>query len=136
MFDYYTVSNVCQIFFLATIDTMGKNAYTLNTLDTNIEHAKILEVDMEAALEMRTKTEKGSSRVCSTAFSNSTCPRCGGLMVGDFCMDLLKGSERLEVLASRCVQCGEVVDPVILQNRKIQHPSSTYSLFGSLGTNT
>jgi hypothetical protein len=56
-------------------------------------------------------------------------------MVGEFCMDLLNGTGELEFLASRCVQCGEVVDPVILQNRRIQRPSSNYSLFGSVGTN-
>ena len=40
-------------------------------------------------------------------------------MVGDFCMDLLNGTGELEFLASRCVQCGEVVDPVILKNRRM-----------------
>ena len=90
---------------------------------------------MDAAFEMRTGTEKGSSRAYSPAFRYSTCARCGGLMVGEFCMDLLNGTGELEFLASRCVQCGEVVDPVILQNRRIQRPSSNYSLFGSVGTN-
>jgi len=56
-------------------------------------------------------------------------------MVGEFCMDLLNGTGELEFLASRCVQCGEVFDPVILQNRRIPRPSSNYSLFGSVGTN-
>ena len=41
---------------------------------------------MDAALEMRTETEKGSSRACSPAFRYSTCAHCGGLMVGEFCM--------------------------------------------------
>lgn len=41
-------------------------------------------------------------------------------MVGEFCTDLLSSTGELEFLASRCVQCGEVVDPVILQNRKRQ----------------
>ena len=42
------------------------------------------------------------------------CPRCSGLMVAEWCQDLSDHS------AQRCVQCGEVVDPVILQNR-LQH---------------
>ena len=40
--------------------------------------------------------------------SATRCSRCGGLMVMEQCFDLL---------ARRCVQCGEIVDPVILQNR-------------------
>ena len=37
------------------------------------------------------------------------CSRCGGFMVMEPLADLP---------AHRCVQCGEVVDPVILQNRQ------------------
>ena len=40
------------------------------------------------------------------------CPRCNGLMVAEWCEDLS------DYRAQRCVQCGEVVDPVILQNRR------------------
>jgi hypothetical protein len=39
------------------------------------------------------------------------CPRCSGLMVAECCQDLS------DHRAQRCVQCGEVIDPVILQNR-------------------
>ena len=45
------------------------------------------------------------------------CARCGGLMVTDRFIDLLDDTGNLEFTAARCVQCGEVVDPVILQNR-------------------
>ena len=38
-------------------------------------------------------------------------------MVGDFSMDLLHTTGEPEC-ATRCVQCGEVVDPVIQRNRK------------------
>ena len=48
------------------------------------------------------------------------CRRCGGLMVGEFCMDLWNYTGELEFPASRCVQCGEIVDPVILKNRQLQ----------------
>jgi rRNA maturation protein Nop10 len=40
------------------------------------------------------------------------CPRCGGMMVAEWCEDLS------DYTAQRCVQCGEVIDPVILQNRR------------------
>ena len=90
---------------------------------------------MDPALAMRAETDSDCSSVCSPAFRyGTTCPRCGGLMVGDFCMDLLNGIGELQISASRCVQCGEVVDPVILRNRRIQRPSSTSSLLASVGT--
>ena len=37
------------------------------------------------------------------------CPRCGGLMVTE---------EHDGLPAQRCVQCGEFIDPVVLQNRQ------------------
>lgn len=48
------------------------------------------------------------------------CPRCGGLMVAEWCEDLS------DYTAQRCVQCGEVIDPVILHNRgALQGPMTT-----------
>ena len=47
------------------------------------------------------------------------CPRCSGLMVAEWCEDLS------DYTAQRCVQCGEIVDPVILRNRGLpQGPRS------------
>ncbi|HXX75796.1 MAG TPA: hypothetical protein VEI50_11745 [Nitrospiraceae bacterium] len=60
----------------------------------------------------------------SKGIQGGRCHQCGGLMVGEFCMDLLNGSGELEFLASRCVQCGEVVDPVILMNRRLQRSAA------------
>jgi hypothetical protein len=45
------------------------------------------------------------------------CTRCGGLMVADRYIDLLDDTGKLEFTADRCIQCGEVVDQTILQNR-------------------
>jgi len=53
------------------------------------------------------------------------CARCGGLMVNDFCMDVLNSTGELDFAARRCVQCGEVVDPVIERNRRIRQESRT-----------
>lgn len=46
------------------------------------------------------------------------CPRCHGLMV----YDRVYGPEEvtLELLIWRCLNCGETVDPLILQNRMKQ----------------
>jgi hypothetical protein len=45
-----------------------------------------------------------------------SCARCAGLLVSDWCYDLINtGEHNAEVF--RCVQCGHRVDPVILQNK-------------------
>ncbi|MCX5729554.1 MAG: hypothetical protein NTZ28_12095 [Nitrospirae bacterium] len=59
----------------------------------------------------------GSHTVSSAAPHESMCAKYGGLMVTDFCMDLLFCIGETEFAAQRCVQCGEIVDPVILRNR-------------------
>jgi hypothetical protein len=41
------------------------------------------------------------------------CDRCGGLMVTEW-------SSALESMASRCIQCGELIDSIILENRRRQ----------------
>jgi len=46
-------------------------------------------------------------------------------MVIDFCMDLLNSTGELEFAAKRCVQCGEVVDPVIVRNRRLRQERMT-----------
>ncbi|NOS77663.1 MAG: hypothetical protein HOP35_06925 [Nitrospira sp.] len=62
---------------------------------------------------------------CSVVTHQSICSRCGGLMVSDFCMDLLNSTGELEFAAQRCVQCGEVVDPVIQRNRHLRQDMRT-----------
>lgn len=47
------------------------------------------------------------------------CSRCGGLMVEEQCLDLLDDTGRIHFTALRCVQCGELVDPVILRHRQV-----------------
>jgi len=42
-------------------------------------------------------------------------------MVTDFSMDLLFCIGETEFAAKRCVQCGEIVDPVILRNRGVKN---------------
>ena len=67
------------------------------------------------------QAEQNGSRVEFSSFSHeSNCTRCGGLMVRDFCTDLLSGKGGLDCPTRRCVQCGDVVDPVIRWNRHLQ----------------
>lgn len=52
----------------------------------------------------------------------SNCTRCGGLLVRDFWQDLMDASNPF--IAQRCIQCGEIIDSVILRNRSLQQQSS------------
>lgn len=70
--------------------------------------------------------------VSSTVRHESICARCGGLMVNDFCLDVLNSVGESRFDAKRCVQCGEVVDPVILENRETRHEPMTVQLAGKM----
>ncbi len=81
---------------------------------------------MARALAEETRAEQiGNHTISSEAPHESTCTRCGRLMVTDFAMDLLFCIGETEFAAQRCVQCGEIVDPVILRNRGITHKPVT-----------
>ena len=45
------------------------------------------------------------------------CTRCGGLMVEERCMDIGESLVGYWFMALRCVQCGDLIDEVILRNR-------------------
>lgn len=70
--------------------------------------------------------------VPSAAHLESMCVRCGGLMVNDFCMDVLNSIGESKFDAKRCVQCGEVVDPVILENRGTRQKRMPVQLSGRM----
>lgn len=48
------------------------------------------------------------------------CPRCGGLMVGDWFLDINDEAGRMKFDGLRCLICGEIVDSLILENRQKQ----------------
>ncbi|MGH7205676.1 MAG: hypothetical protein ACREI2_05655 [Nitrospiraceae bacterium] len=54
-----------------------------------------------------------------------SCSRCAGLLVNEWCHDLLDDTGGLSIEVLRCVQCGQHVDPVILRNR-IRAPVTDY----------
>ncbi len=73
---------------------------------------------MATAFKEKTKNEQlANHRVSSAGHHESTCARCCGFMVNDSYPDLLNNVGESKFSAKRCVQCGEVVDPVILRNR-------------------
>ena len=71
----------------------------------------------------------------SAAPHESTCKRCGGFMVNDFYKNLLFCIGETEFAAQRCVQCGEIVDPVILRNRGIKPEPVTAQPAGKMVRN-
>ncbi|HSA61783.1 MAG TPA: hypothetical protein VLE03_06050 [Nitrospiraceae bacterium] len=87
------------------------------------------------ATAFRTATVDLQSQTEHVGAHHWSCARCGGLMVSDFCMDLLNSTGELEFAARRCVQCGEVVDPVIQRNRRLRQESMAVRFAGqSLST--
>jgi hypothetical protein len=48
------------------------------------------------------------------------CVRCGGYMTTGRYIDLQDDTGQIEFEAERCVQCGDVVDPIIRRNRAQQ----------------
>jgi Pyruvate/2-oxoacid:ferredoxin oxidoreductase delta subunit len=92
-----------------------------------------MEVIMATASTEKAKAEQmGGHTVFSEVQHESTCTRCGGLMVQDYCLDVLGNIGESEFAAKRCVQCGEVVDPVILRNRGTRQEPMTVQLAGKM----
>ena len=50
-----------------------------------------------------------------------TCQRCDGLMVRERYDDLELGSAEHEIPSWRCLNCGAIVDPVILAHHQTTH---------------
>jgi hypothetical protein len=77
----------------------------------------------------RTKIDELKQEMSLRVQHEPNCSRCGGLLVGDLSIDGLNSTGELDFAAERCVQCGEVIDPIILKNRRLQQASLTGSLF-------
>ena len=54
------------------------------------------------------------------------CVRCRGLMVKDQFYDMLDDSGHLSFYGWRCVCCGNVLDPLIQQNKRVRHASHVH----------
>jgi hypothetical protein len=72
-----------------------------------------------------------SQPALSSALLQSTCLRCGGLMVNEVSMDLMNSTSELECATRRCVQCGDILDPVILRNRRTRQEPMTVQHAGN-----
>ncbi|GMV51187.1 MAG: hypothetical protein UZ03_NOB001001029 [Nitrospira sp. OLB3] len=54
------------------------------------------------------------------------CARCGGLLLIRHYIDLLDDTGQIDITAWHCALCGEVIDPVILRNRRSPPPNLLY----------
>ena len=55
--------------------------------------------------------------VATSPYSQNNCTRCSGHMTREMCIDLQSDSGRINFWALSCIQCGDIVDEVILTNR-------------------
>jgi hypothetical protein len=91
---------------------------------------------MARAFAEKTRTEQFGKHTVSSAITHEwTCIRCGGLMVNDSYMDLLNNIGDSKFAAKRCVQCGEVVDSLILLNRQLGQEPMTVQRVGKILSN-
>ena len=67
-----------------------------------------------------------ATRNWASNHNTGRCPRCSGLMVDEWDQDLS------DYRAQRCVQCGEMIDPVILCNRGALHGPMAAHLAGKM----
>jgi hypothetical protein len=73
---------------------------------------------MNSTQTNKAKTLSSSHSVSALSLDSAfTCPRCQGLFVRVFCMDMYDGTGENGFWALRCLQCGELLDPLILQHR-------------------
>jgi len=78
-----------------------------------------------ATQSIHVQAERDQSISSSNEPFDRICARCGGFLVHHICMDFYNSGNELEIPARRCVQCGDIVDSVILKNRRITHESTT-----------
>lgn len=56
--------------------------------------------------------------------NSQACTRCGGLLIGEGLSDLFDDTEHVGRWVWRCVQCGDIVDSLILKHRAgMDHPA-------------
>lgn len=80
---------------------------------------------MARAEQKETVSQIKIQSALSSALLHSSCLRCGGFMVKEVSTDLLNSTGELECVTTRCVQCGDIVEPVILRNRSIRQQPMT-----------
>ncbi len=65
-----------------------------------------------------------TTRLTTKKSTQQSCRRCSGYVIHELCMDLNSDSGYSTFWAHRCIQCGDMVDEVILRNRSISNPEA------------
>ena len=65
-----------------------------------------------------------TTRSTTKTSTQQSCRRCGGYVSHEMCIDLDSDSGYSTFWAHRCIQCGDMVDEVILRNRSLSHPEA------------
>ena len=78
-------------------------------------------METKESMWVETKTQNGNGEgirflEAREQLCTKPCARCAGLLVHDWCYDLINTDEHYAEIF-RCVQCGHRVDPVILRNQ-------------------
>ena len=62
-----------------------------------------------------------------------TCTRCQGCMAKDYFLDLMESADNIWMAGWRCLNCGNVLDPVMERNRRGQGMAAVVSNAGVPG---
>ena len=65
-----------------------------------------------------------TARLTTKKSTRQSCRRCSGNMDHEMCIDLESDSGHCIFWALRCIQCGDIVDEVILRNRSLFNPET------------
>ena len=71
------------------------------------------------ATSQNTKKNHGLVEGTYAEVKRQSCERCGGLCIGESLFDLYDETGRMRRWAARCIQCGDVVDSLILKHRSL-----------------
>ena len=56
--------------------------------------------------------------------TRNSCARCSGHMTHEMCIDLESDTGQSIFWVLRCIQCGDMVDEVIMRNRSLFNPDN------------
>ena len=65
-----------------------------------------------------------TAEVTTRKFTRQSCTRCSGYMEHEMCIDLESDNGYCTFWVLRCLQCGDMVDETILQNRSLFNPEA------------
>jgi predicted RNA-binding Zn-ribbon protein involved in translation (DUF1610 family) len=103
--------------FIAFIFLARDLKYLKNKNEKRIANCLIERKEKVMATYQTTQTSSLLAHGLLAASQTYPCPRCGGLFIKESLFDLYDETGQMRRWALRCVQCGDVVDSLILKNR-------------------